>query len=96
MEKNRQPQGSGVLATPAARGMLVTDPDYWRALASTPSPAELAALRSALNAGHDINLFLRLVYFGCRSGRATFEISRSNRSIVLRVLPPHLSAQIRN
>lgn len=32
----------------------------WAAFASTPPPAELAALLGALNAGHGINLYLRL------------------------------------
>ena len=33
---------------------------YWHAFASAPPPAELAALLGALNAGHGINLYLRL------------------------------------
>jgi len=33
---------------------------YWSAFADTPPPAELAALLGALNAGHGINLYLRL------------------------------------
>jgi len=32
----------------------------WAAYASTPPPSELAALLGALNAGHGINLYLRL------------------------------------
>ena len=32
----------------------------WAAFADAPLPAELAALLSALNAGHGINLYLRL------------------------------------
>jgi hypothetical protein len=32
----------------------------WAAFASTPPPAKLAALLGALNAGHGINLYLRL------------------------------------
>ncbi len=32
----------------------------WAACASVPLPAELAALLGALNAGHGINLYLRL------------------------------------
>ena len=33
---------------------------YWSAFASAPPPAELAALLGALNAGHGINLYLRI------------------------------------
>ena len=33
---------------------------YWSAFASTAPPAEFAALLGALNAGHGINLYLRL------------------------------------
>jgi len=32
----------------------------WAAFASEPPPAELAALLSALNAGHGIDLYLRI------------------------------------
>ena len=33
---------------------------YWSAFASAPLPAELAALLGTLNAGHGINLYLRI------------------------------------
>jgi len=33
---------------------------YWSAFASEPPPAEFAALLDNLNAGHGINLYLRI------------------------------------
>ena len=52
-----------MVAAPAARAWLT--PAYWlarcwAAFASGPPPAELAALLRVLNAGHGINLYLRI------------------------------------